>query len=64
MMTFPIKNLINTKLFIGTTAALYGEETRIRVLTNGSHQPAGSSLLKERVYLAQKCYLDIERVWE
>jgi len=61
MTSFPINKRINTELFIDRKAALYIGETRIRVVTYEGDQPAGTSWLEERVYLAQKCYLGRKR---
>jgi len=38
-MTFPIKKRISTEMFIDRTAALYIEESQIKIMTNESDQP-------------------------
>jgi len=56
VMTFPIKDEINTELFIDRVVALCIGETWIRVVTDEGDPTVVP------VYLAQKCYLDLKGV--
>jgi len=62
VMTFLIKKGINTETFIHRTAALYIEETRIRVVTNEGDLQVGVCWLEDRLYIAQKCHVFVKGV--
>jgi len=53
VMTFPIKERISSKLFIGRNAALFIRENWIRGVTSEADQRVGISYLEERVSCAE-----------
>jgi len=61
VMIFLIKKRINTELFIEIAAAIFTEETRIRVVTIEGDQQVAASCWVGHVYLALKCYLCLKR---
>jgi len=60
VMTFLIEKIISTELLIDRTAALFIEETCIRVVSNEGKWRVGASRLEERIYCTKKCCLDIK----